>query len=212
MFPLARVWTWTGGVYIAAVIAWIITNRGGDPGPLPAEGILISQGYKYLIVALVAFAALAWIWGAYIHAARQANETSLVPPNMLFETPTERNSLISWFTLVVFFGAAVAGLVVFGVRYSTSVIHDWDSKRAIGRGFWSSRAEAHHLGCANSRCFAMGQHWDDQNKPIDGVWEYLLYVDDGVLLLLIVLGIAGAIFLGIALWRRPPLDIEPETG
>jgi hypothetical protein len=212
MIPLARVWTWTGGAFLAVAITWVVANRGGQPGPSFQEGILISQAYMYLIAALASFAALVWIFALYVKSARRSSAEPVVPPNMLFETATERNPLISWVTAVVFLLTTLAGLFFFGSRYGTSVIHDWESQREIASGFWASRIEAHRLGCAKGPCFALAQHRDPQNNPINGVWEYVLLWTDGVLLLLILLGLAGVVFLGVVFWRRPPRPLDSETG
>jgi hypothetical protein len=157
-------------------------------------------------------AALVWILALYIESARRSSAEPVVPPNMLFETATERNPLISWITAVVFLVTTLAGLIFFGSRYGTSVIHDWESQREIASGFWTSRTEAHRLGCAKGPCFALAQHRDPQNNPINGVWEYVLLWTDGVLLLLILLGLAGVVFLAIVFWRGPPRPLDSETG
>jgi hypothetical protein len=110
--------------------------------------------------------------------------------------------MISWATVCAFAPSVTLALTVFGVRYAESVIHGWNERVPLTAGFWGSRSKAHELGCANQPCFAVGPRMDGASKPIHGVNAYILYITDGVLVLLALLLVAGLAFL-IAVLRSP---------
>ena len=63
--------------------------------------------------------------------------------------------------------------------------------------------QAYELGCAKQPCFAVGQRMDAGGNPIFGVNEYILYVTDGALVLVLLFMLAGIVFLIKGIFSRP---------
>lgn len=208
MYALARCWTWIGSLFVPLAVGWAVYLRGGLSDQPPAMGVLISRGYAGLVISLVAGCALIWVLALYIRAARRQGLRLLIPPNTTFEELDKRNPVISWATLAVAFFVLTAALVIFGVRYSQSVIHDWSKPLALAAGFWASRARAHELGCPSQPCFAMAQHIE-ASGPAAGVYEYVLLFTDGFLVLLSAVLLGGMWYLITGLRRPilPPIDL-----
>jgi hypothetical protein len=99
----------------------------------------------------------------YIKQAKERNAEIFVPPNTMFETSRQRNTVISWATAIIFGLSVAAALVVFGHRYSQSEIYDWNSSTPLAAGFWGSRWTAHEIGCPTHSCFAVSQHVKDHD-------------------------------------------------
>jgi hypothetical protein len=209
MLALARVWTLVGTTFIPFAGGWVVFIRNGLADAPPPIGVLVSRGYWGVLVTLLAGAALFWTMALYVRLARQKNALILAPPNTLFEDESNRNSLISWGTVIAFISAILIALTFFLVRYSESQLHKWDSQQAIERSFFGSRIEAHNIECLRQPCFALEQRFDASNKPIFGVNEYILFITDGVLVFLLFLMLAGAAFLVWGLYSRPrPVKFE----
>lgn len=209
MMPLARLWTWTGHLFIPVAVVWAFYVRNGlFADKPPTEGAAISRAYWGLLVSLAAGAVLSWTVALYASAAKGSHSTTiLIPANTTFEDETNRNLVISWASLCVFSLAIALALSVFGVRYGDSLIHTWDAQSPLDHGFWSSRIKAYALGCTHQPCFAVGQRLD-ATGPIYGVNEYILYVTDGAILLLAAILVAGLVFLIRALRRKSEFTFE----
>jgi hypothetical protein len=201
MKALAKTWTWIGQAFVPLAIGWAVYVRGGLDGPHLEEGVLISRGYWGLLVTLAVGAALSIVAALYIRAARRAHAQTLVPPNTMLEE-TERNGVISWVTVAVFVLSVVGAFVLFLVRYLDSKLHTWNGAWPLAPGFWSSRVEAHELGCDSSPCYALAQRLYGTN-PVSGVNEYKLYLTDGVLVFLAVGFCIAAVFLIGELVKAP---------
>jgi hypothetical protein len=195
MKPLAKFWTWTGHLFIPIAIGWAIYVRNGFGDKAPPDGVLISRGYWGVLVTLIAGGALAWTCALYVRLAKQQGARLFVPPNTTFEEGKDRNPFISYGTACVFALAVLAALVMFGVRYSDSLVHGWNAQAPVGQGFWNSRIKAHEMGCSSHPCFAVGPRVDGTGAPIFGVNEYVLYLTDGVLILLTLLLALGLVYL-----------------
>lgn len=209
MTPLARLWSWTGHAFILLAIGWAVFVRGGLSDKHVPEGVAISWAYWGVAVSLIAGSALSWTCALYIRAAKREGAQSLVPPNMKFEEPGDRNLFISWSTVVTFGLAVVLSLTVFGVRYADSTLHRWKDNSTVGSGFLGSRLIAYREGCSKPPCFALGSQFDDASKPLDAVDEYLLYVTDGLLCFLAIalaLGLTFLVFVRFRLGERETIS------
>lgn len=195
MIPLARLWTWTGQVFIPLAFAWAVYVRNGLDTAPPSDGVIISRAYAGLLMTLAAGMVLGWSFALYVAAAKQRRAKLLVPPNTTFEDKKDRNAIVSWATATVFAAAIIAELIVFGSSYAKSEIHDWESTTPLQRGFWSSRAAAHRESCEKQPCFALGARLDASRHPIYGVYEYIPYITDGAVLLLALGLFAGLVRL-----------------
>jgi hypothetical protein len=173
MLPLAKFWTVTGSWFIPLAMAWAYFVRTGSD-----EGVLVSRGYWGLLISLLVATSLLTALALYIKEARRSNSPILVPPNTSFEDDENRHRLISWMTVLVFILAIVGSLIVFGARYSTSNIHEWDAKDPLASTFFESRAKAHE----SSKQLAMGKRFDKKGDTINEVNEYLRYWSDGILM------------------------------
>jgi hypothetical protein len=116
MMPLAKLWPWTGHAFILFAIGWAIFVRGGLIDKALPEGVAISQGYWGLVVALIAANALILALALYV----RAGITSLVPPNTNFEELEDRNLVISWGTVFVFFSPWLSPLYSFRCAMRTA--------------------------------------------------------------------------------------------
>jgi hypothetical protein len=116
----------------------------------------------------------------------------VAPPNTTFEDENARSSFVTWGTVITFLITVVAGLILFGVRYSESQLHLWEAREPIQASFFGSRIHAHADGCNKAPCYALARRVDENLNPIYGVNEYKLYITDGALMLVVV-----ALFLGI---------------
>jgi hypothetical protein len=202
MKPLAKLWTWTGQVFVPLAIGWAIYIRNGVGEKAPADGVLISRAYWGLLITLLAAATLASTCALYMRLASKRRARLLVPPNTLFEEGKERNAVISYGTACIFTLTTLAALIMFGVGYSNSLIHEWNARAPIAQSFWGSRLIAHGMGCSSPPCFAVGPRVDGVGAPIFGVNEYNLYLTDGALVLAAVLLGSSLVYLGLAL-RSP---------
>jgi hypothetical protein len=207
MTELAKLWTWIGEMFIPIAIVWAFYVRGGLPGKVP-EGVLISWGYWGLLVTLAVGATLVFIAALYVREGNRTGSAAIrVPPNTMFGAEGAGNHLISRGTAIIFTLSVVGGLIVFGNRYLDSRIYQWDDTSSFGAGFWSSRASALQAGCGHGPCYAMAQRMYP-GGPVSGVNEYVLYVTDGVLAILIVgLFCSVAFFIFVqAATARPRAD------
>ena len=195
MKPLARLWTWTGQLFIPLAIAWAIYIRNGLGEKAPPDGALISRGYWGVLVTLVTGSTLVWTCALYVRIAKRRRARLLVPPNTTFEEHKDRSVVISYGTACIFALAILLALVMFGVRYSDSRIYGWDAQAPVAQGFWSSRVQAHRMGCISHPCFAVGPRVDGAGTPIFGVNEYVLYLTDGGLVLLALPLVSGVVYL-----------------
>jgi hypothetical protein len=202
MKALGKTWTWIGQTFLPLAIGWAVFTRGGLDGTHFEEGVLISRGYWGLLVTLAVAAALAMVAALYVREARRARAKTLVPPNAMFEE-AERSALISWGTVAVFSVSVLAAFILFLARYLDSELHPWDGASPLAPGFWSSRVKAHELGCGHGPCYALAQRLYSGN-PVSGVNEYVLYLTDGVLVLLAVLFCVAAVFLVCVLAKPAP--------
>jgi hypothetical protein len=203
MSALAKLWTWIGQTFIPVAIAWAVYVRGGLAGEHLGEGVLISRGYWGLLVTLVVGSALAIVAALYVREARRSRAGILVPPNTTFDE-TGRSRLISWGTALVFTLFVLAALALFGDRYADSRIYLWDGMSPLASGFWSSRVKAHEAGCGYQPCYAMAQRLYP-GRPVSGVNEYVLYLTDGALGILMAALVAAIIFLTLSCVKdRPP--------
>jgi hypothetical protein len=209
MMPLAKLWSWTGHAFILFAIGWAIFVRGGLSDKALPEGVAISQGYWGLVVALIAANALILALALYVRAGKRAGITSLVPPNTNFEELEDRNLVISWGTVFVFLFAVALATVLFSVRYADSVLYKWRTHTKVADGFLYSRLQAHEQGCHSNPCFAVAPQFDGTTEIKSGVNEYLLYVTDGVLVVLVVALICLLIFALISLISYRPPDRAP---
>jgi len=159
-------------------------------------------------------ASLLCLFALYSKDARHRNARHIAPPNTLFETDEERSALLSWATVFIFFFATLAAIGLFGSRYAKSVIHDWETPKAIGQGFFGSRREAFAVGCKKPPCFAMAQRKYQKNEQLEqlnGVFEYNLLWTDELLLFIVLLDFASAAFLIKVLVRARPAALVPVT-
>ena len=85
MIPLAKLWTWTGQLFIPLAFAWAVYIRNGLDSAPPADGVLVSRAYAGLVLTLAAATVLSWSFALYVRAARQRQAKVLVPPNTTFE-------------------------------------------------------------------------------------------------------------------------------
>jgi hypothetical protein len=204
MLARARLWTWIGYLFIPLAAAWAVYVRNGLADRPPPIDVLISRAYWGLLVTLIAGGALIWTAAFYAKLAKRKHAPGVVPPNTTFEDENARSPVISWTTAAIFSVAICVALAVFGVRYLESSIHKWDDVRPLRNGFWESRLEAHHLGCAKQPCFSVGPRMDVGNNIIFGVNEYILYVTDGAIVLCLLFVLAGVVQLIKAIWYKPP--------
>jgi len=202
MTPLAKLWTWIGQIFVPLAIGWAVFVRGGFSEIAAPEGVRFSRGYAGLVVTLIAGSALAWTWALYARLARKRSSAMLVPPNTAFEDARHRSAVISYGTAIVFAAVVLAGLILFGNRYSGSQIHEWDAKMPLAQGFWASRAKAHQTGCPSQPCFAMGQRVNAAGALMMNIYEYILYVRDGALAVLALVFASGLGYLVIVLTTR----------
>jgi hypothetical protein len=205
MMPLAKLWSWTGHAFILFAIGWAVFVRGGLSDKKLPEGVAISQGYWGLAVSLIAATTMAFALGLYIRAAKRAEMRFLIPPNTNFEERDDRNLIISWGTLVVFATVVMTAIALFSVRYLDSVLHEWGKQIAVGEGFIGSRIEAYKQGCGHPPCFAVASQFEKGVEIPSGVNEYLLYVTDGVLIVLFMALVYGAVFAAVSVisYRAP---------
>jgi hypothetical protein len=206
MLAVARLWTWIGQLFVPIAFAWAYFVRNG-----PGEGVLISRGYLGLLASLAAGSALAWTLGSYVRLAKLRDIRPAIPPNTMFEDDANRSMLISWGTLVVFTAVCLAALLLFGVRYSDSRIHQWDDPAPLDHSFAGSRVKAHESVCHSPPCFAMSARKDVKGNVLPGdIFEYIPYVTDGGIVALATVLLSGLIFLGIMTSRRrpPPMNWE----
>jgi len=199
---LAKFWTWTGQIFIPLAIGWAIYIRNGFGESAPRDGVLISRGYWGLVVALLAGTALVWTCALYVRLAAHRNMRLLVPPNTMFEEGKDRNAVISYGTACAFALAIVTSLIMFGVRYSDSLVYGWNARAPLQLGFWGSRLKAYEIGCASHPCFAVGPRVDDAGHAVFGVDEYVLYLTDSAIVVLSLLLGSGLVYLGAALIGR----------
>ena len=212
MMPLAKLWSWTGHAFILFAIGWAIFVRGGLSDKSLSEGVAISQGYWGLVVALIAANALVWTSALYVRAAKRAKIQVLVPPNTNFEELADRNLIVSWGTVAIFTLAVGLAVAIFSVRYSDSVLHEWGKEPAIEGGFLGSRIEAHNKGCSHQPCFAVASQFDKGGKIPSGVNEYILYLTDGVLIILFLTLAVGLVFVIATMIVYVPSEItKPES-
>jgi hypothetical protein len=208
MFALARLWTWVGNVFVPLALGWAVYVRGGLIDRPPPEGVLVSRAYWGLLATLATGAVLSWAFGLYVRKAKLENLPIVAPPNTTFEDENARSSFVTWGTAITFLITVVAGLILFGVRYSESQLHLWEGKEPLQASFFGSRIHAHTDGCDKAPCYALARRVDENLNPIYGVNEYKLYITDGALTLVMV-----ALFLGInnsmrALMYKPPRALD----
>jgi hypothetical protein len=185
MIPLAKLWTFVGNWFIPLAAGWAVFVRGGLT-ETAAPGVRVSRAYWGLGFSLFTAAVLIAVFALYLRAARQRKDEPLVPPNTKFESSTDRSPLISWGTLIAYALCVAAAFTVFGTTYSESLIYEWDKKEPLADGFWSSRAAVHRVACDKSSCFAMGPRFDEHGDSVAGVNQYLPFVSDGALLVLLL--------------------------
>jgi len=202
MGPLARLWTFTGQLFIPLALAWAVYARGGLAEAPPLEGVRVSRAYAGFLLALAAGAVLAWTAAMYVAAAKRSHRLVLVPPNTTLEEGVGRNIAISWATAVTFSIAVLLAIVEFATTYSYSQIHAWDCATPLQNGFWASRVQAHHDPCPSRPCFALGQRTNPPNRPLNGVFEYIPFVTDGALLIFAITFASGLGAVVLAL-RKP---------
>jgi hypothetical protein len=204
MLPLARLWTWTGQLFIPLAFGWAIYIRNGfDTAPVP-DGVVISRAYAGLLLTLAAGTILSWSFALYVSLAKQYRARTLAPPNTTFEEKKDRNVVISWATVLVFAAAVIAGIIVFGASYAKSELYVWDSLDPLGPGFWSSRAAAYEQSCLKHPCFALGAQVDSANRAIYGVYEYIRYVTDGAIVVLAFCLLSGLTAVVLRLRKMSP--------
>jgi hypothetical protein len=200
MLALAKLWTWIGQLFVPIAFAWAYFVRNG-----PSEGVLISRGYLGLLASLAAGSALAWTLGSYVRLAKRRDIRPAIPPNTMFEDDVNRSMLISWGTVVVFTAVFLGAILLFGVRYSDSRIHQWNDPAPLGHSFTGSRVKAHESRCPSPPCFAMSARKDDKGNVLPGdIFEYIPYVTDGGIVALAILQLGGLIFLGLMMSRKRP--------
>jgi hypothetical protein len=199
MIPLAKLWSWTGHAFILFAIGWAIFVRGGLSDKSLPEGVAISQGYWGLIVALIAANALIWTLALYVRAAKRENAKFLVPFNTNFEDLDDRNLIISWGSVTLFVIAVVIAIALFSVRYSDSILREWGKDAPMTGGFIGSRVQAHKVGCDHQPCFAVASQFDKNVRIPSGVNEYILYLTDGLLVVLVLTVAVGLVFLVISI-------------
>ncbi len=197
MPPLAKLWTWLGNYFLPLAVAWAYFVRNG-----PDEGVKISRGYWGLVVSLVVGTLLILTLTLYVRAAHKANAIA-VPPNTTFETESDRNLVISWGSVVTYFLAVLAALVVFGSRYSDSKIYEWKQDVPLAPSFWESRMAVWARSCSDKSCYAMANRFGADGKPLDYVDQYLPYVTDTVLLVLASFLLVSTVLLLVVIFRGP---------
>lgn len=211
--PYGKAWTWLGALYVAAALAWGFDLRGGNPNVAAyPDGVTASLGYTWLLVTVVAGALLTWIAGLHAREQRAARASLLVPPNMMFEDKDNRRRVLSWATVVVFYGTILLGLSTFGDAYKKSEIHLWNAHAPLSHGFLESRLQAFRTPCESDTCFAMGLRMPETGTPIRGVYGYMPYLSDLLILAVIVFWLAGGAFLVMTLLprlRRQPARRRP---
>ncbi|TCU58366.1 hypothetical protein EDE08_13110 [Bradyrhizobium sp. R2.2-H] len=206
MMPLARLWTWIGNLFIPLAIGWALFVQNGFGDKPPPDGVLISRGYWGLLVSLLAGSALVWTAALYARQAKKARARILVPPNTAFEDAKDRSKVITYGTACIFTMVVLLALVIFGSRYSDSLIHGWNALSPLQQGFWASRVTAHAVGCASQPCFSVARRTEQGGGKVFGVNEYILYLTDGVLAVLAVLLVSGLIYLRIIRRRNVARD------
>jgi hypothetical protein len=203
MFALAKLWTWTGNLFIPLAGGWAIYVRGGLSSPPPSIGVIVSRSYWGLLLTLAMGSLLIWVIALYIRLAKRKNASTLVPPNTSFEDEATRNIFISWGTVLAFALSITLALSIFSVRYAESEVYRWDDQQPLKSGFWNSRAQAHKIGCTHQPCFAIQQRIDAKNDVKYGVNEYILYLTDGVIVFLTAIALAGVAFIVTILFLKP---------
>ena len=204
MTPLAKLWTWTGHLFIPLAIGWAVFVRSGLADEPPSDGVIFSRAYWGVLVTLIAGSVLAWSWALYVKVGRHQPGVHMVPPNTTFEEAESRSLVISWVTAATFALSVVLALTIFGVRYGESVVHGWNAPTPADKGFVQSRLKAHDLGCQRQPCFAVGRRIKTNNQPIFGVNEYVLYVTDGAILVLSLTFGAGLMSVALEATRLHP--------
>lgn len=199
---LAKLWTGIGQAFIPIAIGWAFFVRGGFAVDHVPEGVMISRGYWGLLGTLLAGIGLTLVAALYVRESRRNGAAILVPPNMMFEDAA-RSRTISWGTVIIFALAVAGALVLFGKRYADSRIFGWDATIPLATSFWSSRAAADQVACSRSSCFAIAQRMYP-NGPVDGVNQYLPYVTDSVVAILIAALVGAITFLAIVCLRTQP--------
>jgi len=202
MLPLAKFWTWLGNYFLPVAVAWAYFVRNG-----PDEGVKISRGYWGLVVSMVVGTLLILALTLYIREARKAKAT-IVPPNTTFETESDRNLVISWGSVVTYFLTVLAALVVFCSRYADSRIHEWDKTVPMALSFWGSRVAAWTQNCTQTSCYAVGNRFGADGKPLDYVDQYLPYITDPALAVLALLLVLSIVSLVIVIFRRPSVQLS----
>jgi hypothetical protein len=203
MLPLAKLWTWIGQTFIPVAIAWAVYVRGGLAGEQIEESVLISRGYWGLLVALAVGTSLAIVALLYARETHRSKSRSCIPTNTTLDE-TGKSIPISRGTAVIFILFVLGSLGLFGGRYADSRIHAWEGISPLASGFWSSRLKAHEGGCGHGPCYAVAERLN-LGHPISGVNEYVLYLTDGILVLLIAALIVSMVLLGISCIQvRPP--------
>jgi hypothetical protein len=121
---------------------------------------------------------------------------------------SDRNLVISWASVATYFLAVVAALVVFGRRYADSRIHEWDKDVPLAPSFWGSRMVAWTQNCTETSCYAMGNRFGADGKPLEYVDQYLPYVTDPALALLALLLVFSVVWLLIAIFHQPSVQLS----
>ncbi|MCC8962262.1 hypothetical protein H8A95_08000 [Bradyrhizobium sp. Pear76] len=196
MLPLAKFWTWLGNYYVPLAVAWGYFVRNG-----PDQGVKISRAYWGLGVSLLVGVLLISTLTLYIKEARKAKAVA-IPPNTTFESDTDRNLVISWGCAVTYMVSLITALIVFGNMYADSKIHEWEKRSPLVESFWGSRVEAFTRTCDKSSCYAMGNRFAADGKPLEYVDQYLPYVTDPALAVLGLLLFVSIIASLLAIFRK----------
>jgi hypothetical protein len=102
----------------------------------------------------------------------------------------------------VFVVVVATAIVLFSVRYSDSVLHEWTKPTAVAGGFVGSR------GChPRPPCFAVASQFDDGVEIKSGVNEYALYFTDRVLILLFAALASSLVFVFISAASQPKRSV-----
>ena len=202
--PLAKLWTWTGHIYLPIALAWAIYVTNGLPvtDELPHPGVLISRGYWGLLASLAAGAMLIWTWAEYAKHAREHAKEALIPPDTTFEELDDRSLVISYGSAVVVFAGLIFFTVMFAGRYGDSRIYLWDAGTPLADHFFNSRYEV-YFGTEHGP-FAIAARLETGYKPYTGVNQYIPYLTDGILIVLVILILMGIVRLKRML-KRPPV-------
>ncbi|ANW02710.1 hypothetical protein [Bradyrhizobium icense] len=202
MLPLAKFWTWLGNYFVPLAVAWGYFVRNG-----PDQGVQISRAYWGLAVSLLVGVLLISTLSLYIKKARSAKAIA-IPPNTTFESESDRNLVLSWGSAVTYILTLITALIVFGKRYSDSKIHAWEKNTSLVDSFWGSRAVTFTRSCNESSCYAMGNRFGADGKPLEYVDQYLPYVTDPALALLGLLLFVSIVVLLVTIFRKPPASLE----